>query len=103
VKFFALQTCLWQDLFSSKEWSVNYAVEELLMKEANETLLPVGSIMKRLGKCLFDLAFKDRGPAGIDRDRLVRVAVGRAECDRMNNARKQHERQQSRNKCAGWS
>jgi hypothetical protein len=81
---------------------MNEAVEKLLVKQANKTLLPIGTIMNRIGNCLYRLSDSSDGLTGVERSSTANMAMCSAECYRMQDAAEQHKSKHPRKKCAGW-
>ena len=97
MKFIAFRNCIRQYLFGNEEWCVDYAVKELLMEKADETFLPIGPVMGRIGNGLKEIARIERpGLFGIERRPSPNVVMCRAEGHRVEDAAEQHKRKHSR-------
>ena len=99
-KFVAFRTRVGQDLFGNRERCVNYTVEKLLMKQANEALLPIVTILDRIGNRLFGMSGCSNCLAGVKRSSGSNMAVRRAEGYCMDDAADQHKREHTRQRCA---
>ena len=96
MKFIAFRNSIRQCRFGNEEWCVDYAVKELLMEKADETFLPIGPVMGRIGNGLFSLSESGSCLFGIERRPSPNVVMCRAEGHRVEDAAEQHKRKHSR-------